>query len=426
MVVRGATASSTSANANVNVNASHGSDHNGTPSTARKKNLFHWNLRSFHQHDESFRESKEHDYNQTAAEIFGADGPSSMSSSTLHESISSTSSSHGIAVIKKRTTRVDGKKLCFELRDDVTQKPLTDRTDRLKRSLVHTNHVPSHWEMRLRLWMIQFTMTQVTVAYLFLFIAMNSLFAGLFYAHPDKCCDDSSMTYGQVFDFAIQTSTTIGYGGYVPIGYYANFLVVLLSYSSILLNTLLAGLLFLKFVTPFAKIEFSDIMTLSNVNGLPCLQLRVGNCDGYNNLLTDVHVRFTYSFSITYNDEYGKEHLLGQTSDLKLLNDTRDHLAEVWTLRHVIDETSPLFGINFTEYPGTNILEFRATLTGTQDITKSPITAQAGYQVQDVLIGHCFQDQIDWDNATHQIVVDYAKMNETRPHPVWYPVSKSK
>lgn len=197
----------------------------------------------------------------------------------------------------------------------------------------------------------------------------------------------------------------------------------------VLLNTVLAGLLFLKFTTPTASIQFSDVMTYCNVNGLPCLQIRVANGDGPHNLLTDVTARLTHLYTIQYCNGYsgrgrgeGEDvQQFGQTQELVLLNSHRDHLSEVWTLKHVIDESSPLFGLNFDEYPGSSIMSFNLSINAIQDATKSPITAHTGYELQDVMIGHGFEDQIAWDNETKIVMIDHSKLSNTKPSPAWYP-----
>ena len=377
-------------------------------SNIRRKNKFHWKLRAFHLNDDSFRAAKEHQHvpEKTASAIFA-----SSSSSIDNDDINANC----------KTAVVDGKQVDFELRENVTQPPTTDRQGRLQRTVVNINADPSHWDVRARFWLIKLRLTQMTVLYLVLFLVINVIFAGLFYIQPDKCCDDPDMTFAEVFDFTVQTSTTIGYGGYVPHGYFANFLVVMLSYLVALLNAVLAGLIFLKFVTPIARLQFSNTMVYCNFNGLPCLQVRVGNSDGQFNNLTDMTARMTCMHLIQYKDERGREQTFGQTEELKLLSDKRDQLAGVWTLKHVVDETSPLFGLNFSEFPGDTIKDFRVAINAMQDITMAPINAQTSYMIEDVLIGHAFEDQIDWDQDAGIVTIDYAKLSATYPSPVWYP-----
>jgi inward rectifier potassium channel len=207
----------------------------------------------------------------------------------------------------------------------------------------------------------------------------------------------------------------------VPKGYWSNCLVFMLTYWQLVLNTVYAGLLFFKFVTPTAKIEFSDIMTLHNVNGLPCLVARIGNADGRSNLLLDVSVRLTVSYFLRYRDETGNEVGFGQTETLQLISDRRHHLDEVWTIRHVLDESSPLYGVDFHTFPGNSIIELRLFVSATQNVTKTTISAQAGYMVEDILIGYRFQDQTVFDPETKTLTCDYSVMNSIVPHAVWYP-----
>jgi hypothetical protein len=109
-----------------------------------------------------------------------------------------------------RTGIVDGKKVVFELHTNVTQKPATDRSERLHQKHVIIKSDQSNWEVRVRFWMMHFSVSRLSVAYLGAFIAMNTIFAGFFYAEAGRCCGDTTLTFSNVFAFTIQTSTTIG------------------------------------------------------------------------------------------------------------------------------------------------------------------------------------------------------------------------
>lgn len=141
---------------------------------------------------------------------------------------------------------VDGRKVVFELLSNVTQRPSTSRNERLNLSHEVVNSERSSWETRMRLWLMHFEVPTISAVFLISFIFMNLLFAIAFYYTENKCCDDDTFTFGEVFAFTIQTSTTIGYGSMSPIGRVPNFLVVMLSYLSTLMNTIFAGLLFAK------------------------------------------------------------------------------------------------------------------------------------------------------------------------------------
>lgn len=347
-----------------------------------------------------------------------------------------------------RTGVVDGRKVVFELLTNVTERPETSRKERLARRHFHKNADLSTWDVRMRLWLLGFRLPKITALFLTAFIAINALFAGLFYANPGKCCGDDDMTFAMVFAFTVQTSTTIGYGSMSPDGMVANFWVVILSFATTLMNTIFAGLIFTKFVTPVMNIQCSTCMTLCNVNGVPCLSVRLGNADGQRNPVTDVNVRLEYSYNIPYKDHKGDEKFFSQTEELTLLSNRRHGLLDVWTLRHVLDESSPLFGLHFEEHPGNRIDVFTLSIDAVQDLTKSPVNVQTEYGVEDILIGHTFVNLATTTNKplnqskvakfTRRIrrltqrcgsrynvpttrVFDFGKLSDTEVYPVWYP-----
>lgn len=264
---------------------------------------------------------------------------------------------------------IDGKMVVFELKSNVNERPKESRQERIKRHDVVINSNRSSWEVRLRLYLMHFTVVALSATFLSFFVMMNVVYTLLFYFLENGCCGDPNMSFGDTFAFSIQTSTTIGYGVFSPSGFWSNCLVVLLSYGATLLNTLFAGLLFTKYVTPIINIQFSDVMTICNVNGVPCLNFRLGNADGGENPLTDINVRLSYSYQIPYSDHKGDKKFFRQTETLNLLSSRQHGLKEVWTLRHVLDESSPLFGLNFEEHPANKIYVWTISLDAVQEVT---------------------------------------------------------
>jgi len=321
---------------------------------------------------------------------------------------------------------VDGREVVFELLTDVTQKPAIPRSERVKIHYVNKNAKISSLETRWRYWLMHLQLGELTLAFFASFIALNALFAGFFYLENQRCCGDPTHTYSHCFNFSVQTATTLGYGVLSPVGPLSNFLVIMLSFLSTLLNMLFAGLLFTKFVTPSINIQFSDVMTLCNVNGVPCLNVRLGNAEGSLNALTDINVRLTYSYQIPYTDHNGEQKCFRQTERLPLLSDRQHGLKEVWELRHVLDETSPLFGLNFGEHPGNKIYIFTLSIDAVQDLTKSSVNVQEMYALEDILIGRSFQNLLTFDPYDKNIAIsDFSKMSDTEPYPVWYPAKKN-
>lgn len=413
-------------------------DARGSARRAHRPRSLQWSLRSLHKIDTSAQHFLDSYYGDEEEEANGMLGGSYSSrqvldDQTAYEIFKVSEEEEGERPGDKlwrshraplRTGVVDGKKVVFELLKDVTQRPATSRNDRLAVRHKVINSDRSSWDVRVRFWLMQFALHRLVWIYLASFLLLNFLFAGFFYALDEHCCGDSEMTYVNVFAFAVQTSTTIGYGGYSPQGIVADVLVIVLSFFSTLINTLFAGLLFTKYVTPVINVQFSDVMTLCNVNGVPCLTVRMGNADGNLNRLTDINVRLTCSYRIPYQDHEGNDRHFRQSEELRLLSNRQHGMLAGWELRHVLDETSPLFGLHFDEHPANKICVFNLSVDAVQQLTKSSVNVQTDYALEDILIGHSFVDlQLDEseEGDPRRVVVDYSRMSDTEPYPVWYP-----
>ena len=111
------------------------------------------------------------------------------------------------------------------------------------------------------------------------------------------------------------------------------------------------------------------------------------------------------------------------TKDLKLLQDSYYTIPSVRTFRHVVDESSPLFGLRLDEFTKMFYLNFR--IQATNSTTQSQISASTMYDQHDVLVGHRFRPQVHLNHKKSTLTCDFSKMNETHPFPVWYAKPKT-
>merc|ERR1712238_230108 len=88
----------------------------------------------------------------------------------------------------------------------------------------------------------------------------------------------------------------------------------------------------------------------------------------------------------------GVSHFFRQCEELRLLSNRENSILAGWELRHVLDETSPLFGMHFEEHPANKIHVLNLSVDAVQNLTKSAVNVQADYALEDILIGHAFQD----------------------------------
>lgn len=367
---------------------------------------------------------------------------SSINGSGRAERRSSTSALHGILELKNslkldssergkprrrsRTEVIDGRRVTFILTKEVNQKPKVLRSERVKTDWRNINvrkqTAFERFEHELQQYLMQQSIPKLTFFYLCMFLFMNTCFASFWWITDEKCCGDPDMTFAEIFDFSVQTSSTIGYGGYWPKGYFNNAMVVVVTILSICMATVYAGLLFFRFITPHCNIEFSEVIAMSNVLGTPCFEIRIGNADGRTNKLINVEASLCVTSVQTYTcpDDKVKRKVV-QTEELALAVSSQHKLNAVWTIRHYVDEKSPLYGFRFDEFPGNAIYSIQLMVKAVQEVTKGEVYSQTQYKVEDILVGHKFVDLAVWDPKTRSGVFDYAKFSETEPSHVWYP-----
>ena len=123
-----------------------------------------------------------------------------------------------------RVCMVEGDEVCFTLQENLTSKPAVCRELRQSRTHQCLNVIGSPFELQCRWWLLQYSLPTITLLYFAVFLALNFIFAGLWSIQKGGCCDDPSLTYTQLFDFSIQTSMTIGYGGkFLPMLFLVHF-----------------------------------------------------------------------------------------------------------------------------------------------------------------------------------------------------------
>lgn len=162
-----------------------------------------WNLRSYYQRNDHHR------FSRTSPEEASFSSPATGLRFASRAKDIFTSVGEGTT----RIGMVDGQEVIFELQQDVTTKPTNSKEERHHRTIQSLNVTGSTLEMRFRWWLLRFSLVQTTLLYFVVFVTINLIFAGLWSIQDGRCCGDETLTFFQTFDFSIQTSATIGYGG---------------------------------------------------------------------------------------------------------------------------------------------------------------------------------------------------------------------
>jgi inward rectifier potassium channel len=238
------------------------------------------------------------------------------------------------------------------------------------------------------------------------FIAANTIFAsaylllgGIANARPGSFVD--------AFFFSVQTMGTIGYGYMYPATATANVVVVCETITSITLTALATGLVFAKFSRATARVLFSDTVTISPMNGVPTLRLRLGNQRG--NQIIDAQVRM----QLMRTEQLQEGGVFYRMVDLKLARERVMSLSRSWTAMHTIDKDSPLYG-QTPESLETLEAEIQVLLVGLDDTTLQPVHALHRYFTKQILWGRKHVDIIS-DTEDGNMELNLNRFHEHAP-----------
>ena len=202
--------------------------------------------------------------------------------------------------------------------------------------------------------------------------------------------------FSDCFFFSVQTLATIGYGRISPISFWPNILVAIEAFCGVLGLAVITGVLYGRFSRPTARLIFSNNAIIGQYNGRSCFTFRVANARL--NQIAEAHMTLTLTKNETSQE--------GETSrkfyTMKLERDYSPLFALSWTLRHFIDEDSPLFGMDENKMRDAQVVIF-ASLLGMDDTFSQTITARSVYRYDEIVYNKRFKDILLWENGKVRI-----------------------
>ena len=240
-----------------------------------------------------------------------------------------------------------------------------------------------------------------------LFMLINLFFATLFSSLPGAIANQSPSGFWGAFFFSVETLATVGYGDMHPASNTAHWLATLEIFTGMTSIAVVTGLTFARFSRPRARIIASSNPVICSYEGTPTLMLRAVN--GRRSTLEQASAKL-YVLMQTRSSE-GVE--LRRLLDLNLVRDIHPMFALSWTLMHVINESSPLFGMNAADLAACNA-DFILTISGSDEVTTQELRTRHIYRHHDLRWNHIFEDMLrtDADGREH---IDYAHVHRIRP-----------
>jgi inward rectifier potassium channel len=212
----------------------------------------------------------------------------------------------------------------------------------------------------------------------------------------------------KAFFFSIHTSATIGYGSTVPVGLATNILVALESVVSLLGLAVVTGLVFARFSRPVADILFSQKAVMSWIGNLRAFQFRIINTR--NNQIIDLHVRLLVSrFETNASGAAVRRYY-----PLNLERESVVFFPLSWTIVHIIDKDSPLYGVTQDELCASGA-EFLILLTGMDETFSQVVNTRSSYRASEIIWDAKFTDIFVYDPEGRMAGIDMKRFHDTAP-----------
>ncbi len=208
------------------------------------------------------------------------------------------------------------------------------------------------------------------------------------------------------FFFSVQTFATVGYGAMYPLAKLTQWVVVLESALSLLMNAMVTGLVFAKFARPTARVLWSKSAVVSDREGVPTLMFRMAN-ERANHV-----VDATLHAAVIRAERTKEGEMIRRVVDLQLQRSNTPTFILTWTAMHQITKDSPLYGLTGEELKQQQA-EIVLTMMGLDDTIMQTIHSRSSFLPEEVIFGAKFADMIGLTGT--QRVLDYARMHAVVP-----------
>lgn len=241
-----------------------------------------------------------------------------------------------------------------------------------------------------------------------LYLTANAAFALLYMLGGDCLGLGRAPSFFQAFAFSVQTMSSIGYGAMSPTTSYADFMVVIEAFAGLTGMAMGTGLMFAKFSRPTARIVFANHPIILTFDGMPTLQIRVANQRTSQIVEASAHMTVLRDH-ITQEGQH-----LRKIIELDLVRQHSAVFGLSWTLMHVIDEASPLYGVT-ADTLEEMLLGLYVTISGTDDLFAATVHAQRGYTPADFRFDQRYADMILLDEDERTLVIDHTRIHLLEP-----------
>ena len=239
------------------------------------------------------------------------------------------------------------------------------------------------------------------------FLVVNLVFASIYHFGGPCIAEMPENSFGQAFFFSVETLATVGYGHMYPANGFGHVVVTIELISGMFWTAVMTGLIFVRFSRPTARLVFSKTMVVSHFDGKLTLMLRVANLRHQSMAEAEFRIMMMRDEEVVEGGQFRRFYPLKLTFDRLIMFPT------ALTLRHVIDESSPLHGMSPESLKNTDV-RFIVSVVCVDMVICAPVQSQHDYLWSEVHFGERFVEIYE-ELPDGRFAVDYGRLHETEP-----------
>lgn len=258
-------------------------------------------------------------------------------------------------------------------------------------------------------WLLTLNWSQFSAFVFAIYLGLNVLFSCCYFLRPHCIAGTSSWSWADCFFFSVETLATVGYGHMYPETLFGHIVATIEIMVGMFGLAIITGLIFIRFSRPVARIVFSKCLVLAAFDGRPALMFRVAN------LRQQAMAEAEFRIMLMRDEPTREGENFRRFYPLTLQFDRLISFPAVITIRHIIDERSPLHGLTLADMERDDC-RFAASIVCIDTVIPAPVQSHYAYTWKDIRVNHRFVEiysMID-DNS---LTVDYGRLHGTEPVP---------
>lgn len=240
-----------------------------------------------------------------------------------------------------------------------------------------------------------------------IFVFLNTVFAFLYWLGNEPIANVAGNEALGYFYFSVETLATVGYGDMHPQTHYGHFIATVEIFTGMSFLAVMTGLIFARFSRPRARFIFAKNPVVTIHDGQPTLMIRIAN--ERNNTISQAMARlWLIRMETTAEGSQFRRYY-----ELPLDRSEHPMFMLSWSIFHVIDEASPLYGMAPADLAAADAA-LTLNVSGVDDNSAQYLYARKLYNHQDIRWKHRYRDITSFTKQG-MLVIDYSVFHEIMP-----------